>query len=505
MRRRAEKAGAASTPRQDTKHLVIADGHRQGEAVGSSLTQYMNLCLSSLESWEVPIHREADMSLTEVEDGVTTAPTGTDAPLIVYSSDTHIGPRVQEDLRPYCPEKYLSEFDEFGKTDFANPDVHRAGHAAFQSDEYMQGLDRNDLTEGHHDPHARLRDFDRDGVVGGVIYHGSNFQPFPFHTPIEVLGGIPTTSEQWELAGVGRTLYNRWLADFCSVEPERHVGLAQLPFWDLEAAVKELEWCAENGLRGVNFPATGNGAYMVQPYDPAFDRFFAAAASLDMTLSTHLGAVGEFVASLDEAVYAFMLMDMSQWGTRSLAIMAMFGVFERHPNLKLVLTEVPGVFWQDLCHRMDSVYRSPHRRRERLLPRLPSEYLTTNVWIGASFMARHEAVSAIEIGREDRFCWGSDYPHPEGTFTYPKDPDEYPMNLVALRNTFHDLPADKVRKIVGTNLLDAYPRVDRAAVTKVAERIGPSSKEIATAAKLSEYPFVYETGTCAFRTSGAWD
>ena len=54
-------------------------------------------------------------------------------------------------------------------------------------------------------------------------------------------------------------IYNRWLADFVSQAPHRHIGLAQLPMWDLEAAVAEVEWAHEAGLRGVNFPAMREG------------------------------------------------------------------------------------------------------------------------------------------------------------------------------------------------------------------------------------------------------
>ena len=58
----------------------------------------------------------------------------------------------------------------------------------------------------------------------------------------------------YEHAAVGRHMYNEWLADFCSVEPERHVGLAHLPMWDIDAAIAEATWAREHGLRAVNFP-----------------------------------------------------------------------------------------------------------------------------------------------------------------------------------------------------------------------------------------------------------
>ena len=34
-------------------------------------------------------------------------------PVVIVSNDTHIGPRLVEDLRPYCPKEHLDEFDRF--------------------------------------------------------------------------------------------------------------------------------------------------------------------------------------------------------------------------------------------------------------------------------------------------------------------------------------------------------------------------------------------------------
>ena len=35
------------------------------------------------------------------------------APLMIVSCDTHIGPRLAEELRPYCPAELLDDFDGF--------------------------------------------------------------------------------------------------------------------------------------------------------------------------------------------------------------------------------------------------------------------------------------------------------------------------------------------------------------------------------------------------------
>ncbi|MGO8861352.1 MAG: amidohydrolase family protein [Acidimicrobiales bacterium] len=425
-------------------------------------------------------------------------------PLMVFSADTHVGPRA-EDLRPYCPHKYLEAFDQFA-AQFVALYKEMFESRGF-SDEYWEGRRQNDRTAGHYDPRARLQDMDRDGVAGGVIFHDSlNGQPFPFDLTNSLGNGIPLP-EARELAAVGRAMYNRWLADFCSVEPERNIGLAQLPFWDIDAAIKELEWCADHGLAGVNFPSPGQPG-MPQPRDAELDRFFAACALLDMTLATHIGSLPpqeDYGDQGDERNFHFGLLDSGEWGIRTVYQLIIFGVFERHPNLKLVLTEVPGVFWNEICMKMDSLHHTPIRRKETKLLKLPSEYAATNVWMGNSFQSRQEAVAAIGIGKEDRFLWGSDYPHAEGTFFFSEDPDQYPRTRLALANTYHDLPIDKVRLLVGSNALNAYRRLDQAALNKVAQRVGVTVKEVSAAPDLSKYPYVQNTGTLAFRTQGPWN
>jgi hypothetical protein len=100
--------------------------------------------------------------------------------------------------------------------------------------------------------------------------------------------------------------------------------------------------------------------------------------------------------------------------------------------------------------------------------------------------------------------WGSDYPHPEGTYSFPETDDEVPMTRLSLANTYHGLPIDKVRKLLGTNALDAFPRLDPSALEKVAARVGPCPEEIDAPPDLREYAYVHERGTLAFRTDGPW-
>ena len=120
-----------------------------------------------------------------------------------------------------------------------------------------------------------------------MIFHGSqNGEPIPFQSFGPFLGY--ENADNLELLGVGYHIYNQWLADFCSVEPERHVGLAHLPMWDIDAAVREAEWARAAGLRGVNFPAPKPH---IAPYNsPEWEPFWSACEDLGLTFGNHGGA-----------------------------------------------------------------------------------------------------------------------------------------------------------------------------------------------------------------------
>ena len=43
----------------------------------------------------------------------TSGATDLDEKVVIVSCDTHIGPRLREDLRQYCPQSYLEDYDAF--------------------------------------------------------------------------------------------------------------------------------------------------------------------------------------------------------------------------------------------------------------------------------------------------------------------------------------------------------------------------------------------------------
>ncbi|HWS44631.1 MAG TPA: amidohydrolase family protein [Acidimicrobiia bacterium] len=446
------------------------------------------------------------MTVTTTEAGAPTEQES--APLVIVSCDTHIGPRLRADLRSYCPSELLDEFDGYSET----LQQKRAAAAAVRERVSFGGNNMgpdwgvrtaNLETPGHYDMHARLRDLDADGVAAEVMFHDSqNGEPIPFQTDTLLMrsAGI---EQDFGLLRAGQRMYNQWLADVCSIEPERHIGLMHLPLWDIDAAIEELAWARSAGLKGLNFPTPK--AYL-QPYnDPAWDPFFSACEDLGVTLCNHGGAGasgGTYPGAMSIAKFEISMM------TRICPMdqLVFGGVFERHPNLKLVLTESPGTWWNFVLKEMDSIYltdtRSYGPAEKQRVPRLPSEYARRQVFVGASFHARFEAEDAIEHGYTDRVIWGSDYPHFEGTYQYgATGPNGEPMTWAALRFHYAGLPADTVRTFLSGNAMKAYD-LDYNALAPVAARINAPTYEDLNSAKVDERP--PNSGHLAFRSFGFW-
>jgi predicted TIM-barrel fold metal-dependent hydrolase len=94
----------------------------------------------------------------------------------------------------------------------------------------------------------------------------------------------------------------------------------------------------------------------------------------------------------------------------------------------------------------------------------PSDYYHRNVAIGASCVPRADLDLREAIGT-GQIMWGSDYPHPEGT---------WPNTGEYLKTTFSNFPEEDGRRILGDNAVEFYG-LDREKLQAVADQIGPDA------------------------------
>lgn len=401
-----------------------------------------------------------------------------DRPLIVVSCDAHVGPKLREQLRPYCPAAYLARFDDYIAEHEARRAAARAAGGVVPHS--FPGVDVTTI-DGHHDPHAYVRDMDAEGVAAEVLYHFSqNDEPMPFVVnPGGGLGAVPL--DALDEGAVGYRMYNRWLADFVSVAPERFVGLAYLPMWDIDAAVAELEWAAGAGLRGVNFPPPSRPGHL-EYNNPAWEPFWAACEDLGMTLNTHSGNAAPFDYFGGPGGQDLLIYECGGWMARRAVWWLIHGrVFERHPKLRLVITEQFEGWWSNTLAEMDVVYARFNVLGREPLPRLPSAYARDHVFLGASFLSSTLAAEAAFEGYAGNVMWGRDYPHVEGMFHVFDGPSaENSISRLSLRHAVAGVPARAAVQMAGENAVDVFG-LDRDALSAVSARIGaPTARELAT-------------------------
>ena len=153
--------------------------------------------------------------------------------------------------------------------------------------------------------------------------------------------------------------------------------------------------------------------------------------------------------------------------------MMLGGVFDRHPDLKLVMTEVRLDWVPAMLAHLDAIYDAC--RDDLPAQRRPSEYWHSNCLGGASFMHKVEVEMRDEIG-VGTILFGRDYPHPEGT---------WPKTTEWLRDAFAGVPEHDARFILGENAIRFFG-LDHDALAAIAEKVGPTLEEVTGGAPVSD-------------------
>ena len=103
-------------------------------------------------------------------------------------------------------------------------------------------------------------------------------------------------------------------------------------------------------------------------------------------------------------------------GQQAAAMMVASGAFERHPDLKVLISEGGATWVPFLGDRLNEGHRQHFMFDEGRLRRSPKEYLMSHVY--ASFQHDETAVPAFENMGYRNIMFGTDYPHAEGTYPH---------------------------------------------------------------------------------------
>lgn len=207
---------------------------------------------------------------------------------------------------------------------------------------------------------------------------------------------------------------NDMTAKFAAQAPERFWALALLPMQDPAAAARELERCVKQyGFVGAFIHGqTGLGDY---PYydDPCYDPLWEMLEALDVPLYIHpRSPEADQIKAFEDCPE--LLGNTWHWGfvTGTLVLRMVFnGVFERHPQLKVIIGHM-GETIPYCLKRLDEGYECRRLWEQGKITNPPSYYLKRNLYIATSGGYRPETMAcAIEALGVDKILFGTDYPH----------------------------------------------------------------------------------------------
>jgi predicted TIM-barrel fold metal-dependent hydrolase len=296
-----------------------------------------------------------------------------------------------------------------------------------------------DQAEASFSPSEILRDLDRDGVEGAVL-----------------IGRIAVTHDTMPIeADIAYCrLVNDWTAENWAPYLRRVAPGIVLPYRDVRASVNELERCAAMGMRPALLPdGIGDRPYHLAEWEPLWE----AANALKVPISMHVGGTRQppnpsanpehsYYKGLPYVGWYNQCVGMGE----TLGWLTFTGVFERYPDLHVIMTEgyagwlaFAMQFWDH--HWNDSRFGTempfnhiPEIRSDLEAP--PSFYLkrqahATFMWDPVAIQLRH--VTGIEC-----LLWGNDYPHREGSF---------PWSTEWIDKQFAGVPEHEVDAIVRGN------------------------------------------------------
>jgi predicted TIM-barrel fold metal-dependent hydrolase len=207
--------------------------------------------------------------------------------------------------------------------------------------------------------------------------------------------------------------------------------------------------------------------------DEYWEPLWAACEDLDLPLVVHVGQLTapdlETAYGDDPATIQMMAaFELGHFAKRPFYQLIAARVFDRHPRLKYCVTEIAVAALAGMFQEADHLTRGFDNFQRQGFKLAPSEYWYRHGFVAASMLSRGEAALRHQIGIHN-LMFGSDYPHPEGT---------WPITLTAERYVLGGVPEEELRAILGENAARCFG-FDLPQLRAVADRVGPAVADLA--------------------------
>ncbi|MBV1877328.1 MAG: amidohydrolase [Pseudomonadales bacterium] len=280
------------------------------------------------------------------------------------------------------------------------------------------------------DPELRLKEQDRDGVAGEVIYG--------------ILGAAGRAKDLEVGAQMGR-IYNDFAAEFRKTAPDRFAMVGCLPAGSPEEAAIELRRCAELGLSGGELPMVeSNLPFWKDEWEPLWIAAEETGIPIQLHTVGNMRNAPPLTNPLDyHRLLATALTEFQMAMATHLAAIIFGGALERHPGLRVVIGEAGAGWLPYAMERMDYEWEDQFQNLE--LTMKPSEYYRRQMFV--TFQQDETGIANIDRIGAETLLWGSDFPHPDGIWPDSQD---------IIKNQFGVLNPEQRRLILHDNAVRLY-------------------------------------------------
>lgn len=296
---------------------------------------------------------------------------------------------------------------------------------------------------GAFDPDERVEALDRMGIRSQLMFANNTLHDLRAAT---------------QAARAACVRYNDYALEFTRRTKGRCRAVCHVNTTDVDFAIAEAKRVLAKGARAIDLPCNQPPGG-VSPSHESWDPLWAALAEADVPAFLHIGNQGllendqpedtmfphpdwrrsaalmnkpAFRAGGEEAISPYYMLVVHMAPELYLQTMVMGKVFERHPRLRFGIVEC-GSTWLGPCvERMDTWCDFMTKVGVKYDLK-PSEYVRRNVRIPPLW--NEDLPRMIErYGLEEVYCFGSDYPHLEGS----KDPfGKFQRHLDKLPRDYH--------------------------------------------------------------------
>lgn len=369
----------------------------------------------------------------------------TDAKLWAHSGDSHIlepddlwSQILPKDLAERMPRtELISENEERVTVDGKSFTRQLPKIFTKRGSNGMTIAEMSSRPPGARDVRARLADLDEEGIWAEIVYAS--------------IGLWCSLIEDKALIRAAAHAENEWLAsEVMGAAPDRLVPAALMPLLDVDDAVTEVHHAAGLGLKILSIP-TGVAPGLKDWNHDYWEPLWAAAEEAGMVVGFHIGTDG-----MDQVVHGgpggavLNFLETSYGGQRAAAKLVSGGALDRHPYLKILVSEGGATWVPFVGDRLNEAYRQHAAFVRPQLSAMPKEILYRQVY--ASFQHDETAPAALYAMGYRNVMWGSDYPHAEGTYGHTQK---------TLHELFDDVEAEVRQRITLGAFEELFPHVSR--------------------------------------------